>query len=65
VVALAALVGVIAGLAAWGVGARTTADAFWALTTALMLLPLTVSVVRSVLRGDVGVDAKSRNSGAQ
>jgi heavy metal translocating P-type ATPase len=41
----------------WAVGAHATADAFWALTTSLLLLPLTVSVVRSVVRGDVGVDA--------
>src|SRR5581483_5384228 len=56
-VALAALAGVVAGLAAWTLGAHTAADAFWAVTTALLLLPLTVSVVRSLLRGDVGVDA--------
>jgi heavy metal translocating P-type ATPase len=47
----------VAGLTAWALGAHTTADAFWAVTTALLLLPLTVSVVRSVLHGDVGVDA--------
>jgi heavy metal translocating P-type ATPase len=57
VVALAALAGVVAGLASWAFGAHTTADAFWAVTTALLLLPLTVSVARSVLHGDVGVDA--------
>src|SRR6476620_3165439 len=56
-VALAALSGVVAGLAAWALGAQTAADALWAATTALLLVPLTVSVVRSVLRGDVGVDA--------
>jgi heavy metal translocating P-type ATPase len=47
----------VAGLASWVLGARTVADAFWAVTTGLLLLPLTISVVRSVLRGDVGVDA--------
>jgi heavy metal translocating P-type ATPase len=57
VVALAALAGVVAGLASWSLGAHTSADALWAVTTALLLLPLTVSVVRSLLRGDVGVDA--------
>jgi heavy metal translocating P-type ATPase len=56
-VALAALAGVVAGLASWALDAHTTADAFWAVTTALLLLPLTISVVRSVLRRDVGVDA--------
>jgi len=57
VVALAALAGVVAGVAAWSLGAHTAADAFWAVTTALLLVPLTVSVARSVLHGDVGVDA--------
>ena len=56
-VALAALAGVVGGIAAWAAGARSVADAFWAATTALLLVPLTVSVVRSLLRRDVGVDA--------
>jgi heavy metal translocating P-type ATPase len=57
VVALAALAGVVVGLASWSLGVHRTADALWALTTALLLVPLTLSVVRSVLHGDVGVDA--------
>jgi heavy metal translocating P-type ATPase len=57
VVALAALAGVVVGLVSWSLGVHSTADAFWALTTGLLLVPLTFSVVRSVLRGDVGVDA--------
>ena len=56
-VAPAALAGVVGGLAAWAVGAPEVADGLWAATTALLLVPLTVSVVRSLLRGDVGVDA--------
>jgi heavy metal translocating P-type ATPase len=56
-VALAALGGVVGGLAAWAVGEPGVADAFWAATTALLLVPLTLSVARSLLRGDVGVDA--------
>jgi heavy metal translocating P-type ATPase len=39
------------------VGDPVVADAFWAASTALLLVPLTVSVVRSLLRHDVGVDA--------
>ena len=35
----------------------SAADALWAATTALLLVPLTISVVRSLLRRDVGVDA--------
>jgi heavy metal translocating P-type ATPase len=34
-----------------------TADLVWAATTAMLLLPLAYSVLRSLLRGDVGVDA--------
>ena len=50
-----------AGLAAGGVarlasGARA-ADAVWAATAALMLVPLSWSVLRTLLRRDVGVDA--------
>ena len=56
-VALAALGGVVGGIAAWAAGERSVADAFWAATTALLLVPLTISVVRSLLRRDVGVDA--------
>ena len=56
-VAFGALAGVVGGLASFAVGERAVADAFWAATTALLLVPLTVSVVRSLLRRDVGVDA--------
>jgi heavy metal translocating P-type ATPase len=56
-VALTAMVGVVGGLFAWFAGATVVADAFWAATTALLLVPLSLSVVRSLLRRDVGVDA--------
>ena len=36
---------------------EAAADGFWAATTALLLVPLTISVVRSLLQRDVGVDA--------
>jgi heavy metal translocating P-type ATPase len=50
----------LCGIAAGGLlalfGAPAPADAVWAATVALMLLPLSWSVTRSLLRGDVGVD---------
>jgi heavy metal translocating P-type ATPase len=55
--ALAALVGVVGGLAAHLLWSAEAADAIWAATTALLLVPLCVSVVRTLLRRDVGVDA--------
>src|SRR6188472_4052576 len=56
-VALGALAGVLGGLILWAAGQRATADWLWAAATALLLAPLTLSVVRSLLRRDVGVDA--------
>jgi heavy metal translocating P-type ATPase len=56
-VALGALAGVAGGLAAWAAGKAAVADAFLAASTALLLVPLTVWVMRSLLRRDVGVDA--------
>lgn len=56
-VALAALGGVVAGFVLWALGRGAAADWSWAATTALLLAPLTVSVVRSLLRKNVGVDA--------
>jgi cation transport ATPase len=48
-------------LAAGGVltlaGAHTPAHAVWAAATVALLIPLTLSVLRSLVRGDVGVDA--------
>jgi heavy metal translocating P-type ATPase len=55
--ALAALLGVVAGLALHVLGIDRPAHLVWAATTALLLVPLTVSVTRSLLRRDVGVDA--------
>jgi cation transport ATPase len=53
---LLALCGIASGgLLALFVGAGP-ADAVWAATVALMLVPLSWSVARSLLRGDVGVD---------
>ena len=55
--ALAALLGVAAGLVLHVLGIDRPAHLAWAATTALLLVPLTVSVTRSLLRRDVGVDA--------
>ena len=57
IIAAAALCGVAGGLALAGVGAHRPADWLWAAATALLLAPLGLSVVRSLLRRDVGVDA--------
>jgi heavy metal translocating P-type ATPase len=56
-VALTALVAVAAGLAFAGLDQHRPSAWLWAATTAMLLLPLTWSVLRSLLRGDVGVDA--------
>jgi heavy metal translocating P-type ATPase len=56
-VAAAALLGVIGGLVLAALERHGAADALWAATTAMLLLPLSWSVLRSLLRRDVGVDA--------
>src|ERR1019366_4735561 len=48
--------GICLGLIAKAAGLPKIADAAWAITTALTLLPLTVSVVRSLLKRALGVD---------
>jgi heavy metal translocating P-type ATPase len=55
--ALAALLGVAAGVVLHVLGIDRPAHLAWAATIALLLVPLTVSVTRSLLRRDVGVDA--------
>ncbi len=56
-VAGAALAGVVVGLALAAGDQHQAADWLWAATTAMLLVPLSWSVLRSLLRGDVGVDA--------
>ena len=56
-VAAAALVAVLGGVALAALDHHRPADWLWAATTAMLLVPLTWSVLRSLLRGDVGVDA--------
>jgi heavy metal translocating P-type ATPase len=53
----AALAGLLVGVLLHLLGIDGTAHALWAATTALLLVPLTLSVLRSLLRRDVGVDA--------
>lgn len=55
--ALGALAGVLAGAVLHLVGVDRPAHFVWAATTALLLAPLSLSVARSLLRRDVGVDA--------
>ncbi len=50
------LSGILAGTAAWATGYGFAADLLWAATTAVMLVPLTLSVVRDLARGKPGVD---------
>ena len=57
IVAAAALAAVTVGLLLAAADRRTPADALWAATTAMLLLPLSWSVLRSLLHRDVGVDA--------
>jgi heavy metal translocating P-type ATPase len=54
--ALVTTVGIAAGGAAWLAGAPGTAQWLWALTTAVMLLPLTFSVASDLRHGEPGVD---------
>ena len=55
--ALAALAAVVAGGALRLAGLDVAGDVLWAVSVAVIIVPLTWSVVRSLLRGDVGVDA--------
>ena len=53
----AAATGLITGGVLELAGAQAPASAIWAATTLALLVPLTISVGRSLIRGDVGVDA--------
>jgi heavy metal translocating P-type ATPase len=55
--ALVALGSVCAGALLHLVGYERVGDFLWAATVGLMLVPLSWSVLRSLIRGDVGVDA--------
>ncbi len=49
-------VGIAGGGVLYAIVGPEAADAVWAATVAIMLVPLTASVLRSLLRGDLGVD---------
>ena len=53
----AATASLVAGGALELAGAHTAASAIWAATTLALLIPLSIAVGRSLLHGDVGVDA--------
>jgi cation transport ATPase len=55
--AIAAFGAVVAGGLLQLVGLDAAGDALWAASVAVMLVPLTWSVARALVRGDVGVDA--------
>jgi heavy metal translocating P-type ATPase len=55
-VALAALLGTLAGGACHLLGAGPAGDAIWTVTIAGTLIPVSWSVARTLARGDVGVD---------
>ena len=52
-----ALGSIVAGIALWLLGSESWADIAWAVGAVAVLIPLVVSTARSLLRGDVGVDA--------
>jgi heavy metal translocating P-type ATPase len=56
-IAASALTAVAVGLALAGAGSHAPADWVWAATTAMLLVPLSWSVLRSLLQRDIGVDA--------
>src|SRR4051794_11973508 len=54
--AAAALAAVLAGIVLYAVGEHAAADAVWSVLTAVILVPLTVDVARSLAHGRLGVD---------
>jgi heavy metal translocating P-type ATPase len=56
-VAVTAVAALAAGGILYLVGAQTAGEAVWATGIAVTLVPLTWSVLKSLMRGDVGVDA--------
>ncbi len=52
----AALAGIAIGALLWALGLRAAGEAVWGVTVATMLLPLSWSVLRALMRGDIGVD---------
>ena len=57
VLAIVSLTAIVTGGALWLLGEPGWADAVWGLGAAVVLVPLTIDTARSLLEGDVGVDA--------
>src|SRR6186997_1894194 len=55
--AIVALTAILTGGVLWLVGEPGWADAAWGVGAAVVLVPLTIDTARSLLHGDVGVDA--------
>jgi len=55
--AIVAFAAIAAGVILWLVGEPGWADTVWGVGAAIVLVPLTIDTARSLLRGDVGVDA--------
>ncbi|HET6601677.1 MAG TPA: heavy metal translocating P-type ATPase [Gaiella sp.] len=55
--AIVALAAIVTGGVLWLVGESGWADTAWGVGAAVVLIPLTVDTARSLLHGDVGVDA--------
>ena len=55
--AVVALAAIVVGGVLWLAGEEGWADAVWGLGAAVVLVPLVLDTARSLLRGDVGVDA--------
>jgi heavy metal translocating P-type ATPase len=51
-----ALTGLLAGAVGWVLGWRSAADLAWALTTAIAVPPVAISLVQRLRRGGLGVD---------
>ncbi len=57
VLAIVSLTAIVTGGVLWLLGEPGWADAVWGLGAAVVLVPLTIDTARSLLEGDVGVDA--------
>jgi heavy metal translocating P-type ATPase len=51
-----ALIGLLAGAVAWLLGWRSAADVAWAVTTAIAVPPVAISLLQRLRRGSLGVD---------
>jgi len=63
--AVVALAGLVAGAVLWLVGEPHWADVAWGVGAAVVLVPLALDTARSLLHGDVGVDAMRDHTAAR